>query len=147
MSGYCEVDFGDASGDAEPVDFVNRRTVKARKPHTCAECHGLIAVGESHETRAYRFEGEFHAERVCAPCQEAAGEFGWHILGGSLWVMFQEEWDGGANVQGCINRLTTARAKEHMRQQWAAWQERRHQQRLTVLARRKAGGAVAGTAD
>jgi hypothetical protein len=123
--GYCEVDFTDASDDADPVEFFNYREVTARKPHRCCECGNEIAVGEKHRVAAYKFEGEFHSDRTCSPCLEAAGEFGYQMLGGCFWEMLHDEWDQGARVQACINRLTTARAKEHMRQQWLRWQERR----------------------
>lgn len=122
---YCDVDLADQCDEADPVEFVSRRLVVGRKPHICHECRNEISVGEQHEVAAYKFEGEFACDRTCASCREAAREFGYHLLGGSLWEMFEGEWDNGANVQGCINRLTTATAKEHMRQRWAKWQEQR----------------------
>lgn len=122
--GHCEVDFTDYSDEADPVEFHQSTIVKrSRKAHRCDECGGEIAVGESYLRTAYVFEGKFDVDRVCDPCREAAGEFGWHIIGGSLWEMFREEWDNGANLQGCLNRLESARAKEHMRRQWAKWQD------------------------
>jgi len=138
----CEVSFGDYSDDADPVEFYERRTVTARKAHKCTECRNEIAVGEQHEVVAYKFEGKFSSDRICAPCREAAGEFEWNIMGGDMWLMFEEEWDNGAHVQACINRLTTARAKEHMRQQYLRWQERRAEQRRRLMERRKAVDAV-----
>lgn len=136
--GYCEVDFSDASDDAEPVQFYDSAIVKARKPHICTECGGAIQVGEEHRRISYKFEGAFSVDRMCEPCSETAGEFDFHIVCGLLWESFYNEWDQGAHVQACINRLTTARAKEHMRQQWLKWQEKRNQQRLAAIARRQA---------
>lgn len=133
----CEVSFGDSSDDADPVDFFNVRTVKARKPHACTHCAGTIEAGESHTYVAFKFEGAFDTERVCAPCHEASTEFEYHIFGGDLWRMFNEEWDNGAHVQACINRLSTARAKEHMRQQWLKWLERERVAAKRVAAMRK----------
>lgn len=128
--GHCEVDFTDYSDNADPVEFHHSTIVKhARKAHVCDECGGPIAIGESYRKIAYVFEGKFDVDRVCDPCREAGGEFGWNIMGGALWQMFEEEWDNGANLQGCLNRLETARAKEHMRQQWAKWQEKRMRRR------------------
>lgn len=138
--GYCEVDFGDASDEADSVEFYSDRAVTARKPHVCCECGGPIAVGERHKLRAYKFDGEFHSERVCPPCQEAAGEFDYRLCGGSLWCMFAEEWDNGAHVQGCINRLETARAKEHMRQQFLKYEQRRADQRRRLRELRASRG-------
>jgi hypothetical protein len=127
---YCEVDFSDYSDDADPVEFVDTRFVTARKAHVCEECGGVIAVGERHQVRAYKFEGEFCSERVCDPCREAAKEFGYHILGGGLWVHMADEWENGARVQACIDRLGTARAKAHMRDRWLAWDAKRSRRRL-----------------
>lgn len=134
--GYCEVDFTDTCDEADPVEFVNRREVVARKPHRCSDCGGEIAAGERHLVAAYKFEGEFACERQCDPCREAAGEFGYHLLGGDLWAMFAEEWDNGAHIQACLNRLTTARAKEHMRQRYLRYQEQRAEQRRKLQALR-----------
>lgn len=145
--GYCEVDFTDACDDADPVEFVNTRYVVARKPQKCSECGGAIAVGERHRVSAYKFEGEFGSDRTCPPCAEAAGEFGYHMLGGDLWGMFREEWDNGAHIQACINRLETARAKEHMRQQWLRWQERRAEQRRQAMELRKSKTALTASED
>lgn len=119
--GYCDVDFGDASDDADPVEFFNVTTAKARKPHQCSECHGPITVGEQYQRASYKFEGDFHMDRRCAPCAETAAEFNYHMFGGDLWGELREQWDQGAHVQSCIARLTTMRAKEHMRQQWLKW--------------------------
>lgn len=139
---YCEVNFGEACDDADPVEFCESRLVKARKPHTCSECGGQIQPGETYKVFAYKFEGEFGSDKMCDPCRESAGEFEYHIVGGSLWLMFEEEWDNGANLQGCLNRLETARAKDHMRQQWAKWQAKKHERQLKMRALRKSPDAV-----
>lgn len=136
--GYCDVNFSDASDDADPLEFCDSRVVKARKEHKCSECGGTIAAGETYRSVAYKFEGEFGSDKVCDPCREAAGEFEYHIVGGSLWMMFAEEWDQGAHIQACINRLESARAKEHMRQQWIKWQDKRARDRQAAIARRQA---------
>lgn len=136
MASQCEVDFSDYSDDADPVEFFERRTVVARKPHRCSECGGEIAVGEKHEVCAYKFEGAFHSDRTCAPCREAAAEFEYHVMGGDLWAMLAEEWDNGAYVQACINRLSTARAKEHMQRQWVKWHDKRMERQRMTQGRR-----------
>jgi hypothetical protein len=119
---YCEVDFSDASDDAEPVDFFNVVTVKsARKAHVCCECGGTIQPGESYRRANYKFDGVVGTDALCEPCDETKAEFNYHIFGGDLWASLREEWENGAHVQSCIARLTTARAKEHMRQQWLKW--------------------------
>jgi hypothetical protein len=47
------------------------------------------------------------------------------------------EWDNGAHVQSCIARLTTARAKEHMRQRWVKWNEARIERERKAVERMK----------
>jgi len=118
---HCEVSFEDATDDVEQVEFYDEKVVTARKTHTCTECGGEIAPGERYTRKTYRFEGKFHTDRVCTPCHEAAAEFEFGIVGGMLWEYFSNEWDNGANIQGCINRLTTARAKTLMHRQWMLW--------------------------
>lgn len=119
--GFCDVDFSDTSEEADVVDFFDDTWPTARKPHRCVECREAIEVGEQHKKTAYRFNGSFHSERRCLPCVEVAAEFEYTVFGGGLWNELQEEWSNGANLQGCLNRLTTARAKAHMRQRWARW--------------------------
>ncbi len=137
MSETCDVDFGDYSDDAEPVQFFDEKFVVGRKAHRCSECNREIPKGTTHRRVSYRFEGQFSSEHICPPCTEAAGEFNHRIIGGMLWEMFRDQWAEGAHLQACLNRLTTAAAKEHMRQQWLKWKEReieRAQKRTKIHA-------------
>ncbi len=132
----CDVDFADMSDDADPVEFFVRTTVaRARKAHICDECRETIPVGASYERVAYRFEGEFSADRLCANCRETAGEFSHYVFGGLLWQNFAEEWDRGVPLQACLDRLTSASAKAHMHRRWTQWQERRHASATAAKAR------------
>lgn len=119
--GYCEVDFGDAMDDCEPISEHRMNVVTARREHQCMECREPIRVGDTYRRDSYRFEGQLQVDRTCEPCREVRGEFDFQIFGGCLWEYFGEEWSNGANVQGCMNRLVTARAKEHMRRRWLKW--------------------------
>jgi hypothetical protein len=121
----CEVDFGDYSDDADPVEMYDATFVVGRKAHTCTECGDAIPKGIRHQRISYRFDGRFWTDRRCPPCQETAGEFNHCIIGGMLWQAFQEEWENGAHLQACLNRLTTADAKAHMQRQWTTWHERK----------------------
>jgi len=118
--GHCDVSFSDYSDDADPVEFWHETHVTARKPHRCNECDETIPVGERYRRVNYKFAGRLESEAMCGPCEEAAKEFD-HRVGGTLWQLFEEEWDQGAHLQACMNRLTTARAKEHMRRRWLKW--------------------------
>lgn len=121
MSGTCEVDFGDMSDDADPCDFWNVTEPRARKAHACTECQESIKIGDTYHRVAWKFEGTVGTDKVCEGCWEAMQEFEYRIYGGSFWEFMREEWNGGANVQGCINRLVTTNAKAHMHSQWFKW--------------------------
>lgn len=138
---YCEVDFDGACDDAEPVEFYDEKDVQGRKPYPCSECGTVIPKGETHKRKSYRFEGRFGCDRICQPCQEIAGEFSFTYIGGLLWESFDHEWDNGARLQGCLNRLESARAKALMRDQWQKWQDKRARQRQVALEKRQAAGA------
>ncbi len=118
---YCDVSFEEESDDADPVEFYSTTTPKARKPHICDECREPIAKGDTYQRTVYKFEGALGVDRLCASCAESKAEFEYHIYGGDFWGHMREEWDRGANVQGCINRLTTKAAKELMHRQWMKW--------------------------
>lgn len=124
MDGHCEVDFDGATDDCEPVQAHRTNFPIARREHRCRECRAPIAVGEKYRRDSYDLEGRRCVDRTCAACYEVIGEFEFHILGGFLWEYFSEEWGNGARLQGCLNRLTTVRAKERMRAEWAKWRER-----------------------
>lgn len=132
--GYCDVDFSDESADCEPVEFHNTTTPVARKEHVCDECSEPIHKGDKYQKTAYKFEGRLGVDRLCGSCAESKAEFEYHVYGGDFWSHMREQWDSGANVQGCINRLTTARAKAHMLAQWAKWQEAEAERERRVKA-------------
>ena len=121
MDTHCSVDFGDMSGDADPCDFWHITTPMARKEHTCTECGASIVIGAAYHRVAWKFEGQVGTDKVCDPCWEAMQEFEYRIFGGSFWDQMYEEWNAGANVQGCINRLVPVEAKTHMHQPWMKW--------------------------
>ena len=121
MSDYCGVDFDGACDDCEPIAEHRSHVVTARRPHACNECGERIQPGERYHRDSYQADGKRCVDRTCEPCREVRGEFYFTMLGGFLWEHFDAEWDNGANVQSCMNRLTTVRAKERMRQQWLKW--------------------------
>jgi hypothetical protein len=118
---FCDVDFSDESADADPVEFHDTTTPTARKDYVCDECREPICKGDKYQKTAFKFEGKLGVDRLCASCAEAKAEFEYHMYGGDFWAHMREQWDNGANVQGCINRLTTMRAKDLMHRQWLKW--------------------------
>lgn len=118
----CEVSLGDYDGDE--ATFYHEREVTAAKPHACYECHEAIQKGERHHVVAGKWEGEVRTYRFCAPCWEISGEFSEHgRTFGVVWDAFETEWGGGATLQGCLNRLSSVSAKEHMTRQWRKWKQ------------------------
>lgn len=45
---------------------------RARKPHTCCECHQPIRVGETYQYFHGVFDGSPYSEHMCSTCNEVA---------------------------------------------------------------------------
>ncbi len=54
--------------------ILSDKTVKARKPYRCDECHGVIEVGTRYEKRTQIFDGEFQVVKLCVFCNELWNE-------------------------------------------------------------------------
>jgi len=54
--------------DYEPADVYQAKEVKARKSHTCYECDGEIARGETHEVVSGLWDGSWSRYRTCLLC-------------------------------------------------------------------------------
>ena len=119
--GFCDMSIG-GDYDGDTPAFFSQRMVKARKYHVCYECRGQIAPGQPYQLTVGKWEGNFDTFKFCAPCVEIASEFtdGARSFG-VLWDDIDQNWEDGAHLQACLNRLTTVAAKEHMRQQWLKW--------------------------
>jgi hypothetical protein len=144
MSRFCDVDLSDSSDadDAESVEFFEEKFIVGRKEHACVECRGTIRKDERHRCVSYKFDGRFITERVCPACYEATSEFKHWVLGGLFWQMMREQWAEGARVLSCLNRLSSARAKAKMRDEFWKYQERKID--ATVERRRRIEGRRAG---
>jgi hypothetical protein len=119
---FCEVSLGDYDG--EQAEFYQDRIVKARKQHVCLECNEPIEKGTVHQTVVGKWDGEFHTNRFCLPCWEIMGEFSENgRTFGVTWDTFYNEWENGATLQGCLNRLSSVAAKVHMTRQWRKWKK------------------------
>ena len=117
---YCEISLGDYDGDE--ASFYCEHEVTGRKPHTCHECRETIAKGDKHHVVSGKWDGEVRSYRFCAPCWEVMGEFSENgRTFGVTWETFDSEWSAGATLQGCLNRLSSVEAKQHMMRQWRKW--------------------------
>lgn len=118
--GFCDVEI-DCDCD-EPAEVFIEKERCAAKPHRCCECRSAIAKGERHILITMKAEGDWDSFRVCLPCDEIAREFmSPRVVGGLLWQEFDYQWEEGANVQGCMNRVTTVAAKQKLLAKWREW--------------------------
>jgi len=111
---YCDVSLEEYDGDS--ATFYDEQHVKARKPHVCYECHEDITAGAHYHRVVGKWDDEVRTYKFCEACWEVMGEFssdGTRTFG-ITWDTFDSEWNDGATLQGCLNRLTSVAAKELM---------------------------------
>jgi hypothetical protein len=120
--GICDFSI-DADYDGDVASFYDERIVTARKPHQCTECGETIPVKAKYQRVTGKWDGRLDTYHFCLMCHEASGEFfeGGERCFGVLWDEMISNWEEGAHLQACLNRLTTVAAKEHMRRQWMKW--------------------------
>lgn len=120
--GTCDVSLGDFDGDAASV--FNSHVLKARKAHRCYECGEIIRTGDRYERVSGKWDGKWDTYRFCLPCSEIGLEFsdGGRTFG-YLWEGMRENWDEGAHITACLNRLGSAAAKQRLHAQWLDWKE------------------------
>jgi hypothetical protein len=56
--------------DCELPDFCHQELRRARRPHRCVECGGVIGVGTSYEHTAGKWDGELDTFATCLPCAD-----------------------------------------------------------------------------
>lgn len=106
-----------SSGGDYPAEVCGTLIVRARKPQKCCECKDPINPGDHYEVTSGKWDGDWMSFKTCLPCKEIREAFccdGW--VYGSLWEDaqgFLEEFR-----MGCLDKLTTAAAKEKVTQQW-----------------------------
>lgn len=106
-------------------DFFKVKTVRALKPHQCAECSNTIEVGERHTVNSGRVEGFFESYRLCLECADLASAWFHEITdeGFPLGGMRQElrEEHGVTDVRAWIEaskaRVAEADARHSIRRQ------------------------------
>ncbi len=109
---------------AEPegsCEFFHVEVRRARKPHKCSECSKEILSGERYEHATGKFEGDMWVADTCLICAEIAEAFycNGRIFGGELWDQMDYCFEG--MTTGCLERLTTAAAKEELLRRWNQW--------------------------
>jgi hypothetical protein len=121
-SGDCGVCIGGWDGESgESADFFDSRILKARKAHKCFECGCEIAVGQQYERVSGKWDGELDRFRFCLICSEIGQAFSCEgRLFGCLWENIQEDMFPQMTT-GCLEKLTTAAAKQHLVEKWRKW--------------------------
>lgn len=116
----CDVSLGDWDGDTP--SFYQEDERKARKAHRCEECGEDIQAGTRYVHVVGKFDGRIDAWKFCAACWEIMGEFseGGRTFG-ITWDTFADEWNSGAHIQACINRVSTVAAKALLLRKWMKW--------------------------
>lgn len=117
--GFCDVQI-DADCDEQASVWVVKPRIAA-KPHRCTDCRGPIAKGERHILINCLAGGMWDHMRICLPCEEIAREFMTTRVVGILWDEFDHQWEEGATVQGCMNRVQSPAAKQKLLEQWQRW--------------------------
>lgn len=116
----CEVSLCEWDGDS--AEFYNESVVKARKAHACHECRQPIEPGQDYERITGKWDGHVETYRFCMACSEIQREFSENgRVFGNMWEDFRENWRSGANLQACMNRVSTVAAKSKLRDEWQQW--------------------------
>lgn len=120
MSG-CDVCIG--SGDYDGFDWANTETRKARRPHTCCECHGSITPGQQYEHTTGGYYGDISRYKTCMMCVEIRNVFacGKSWLYECLWEDMKEyAFDRLTTASECFTKLSPA-AKAFLLDRWRKW--------------------------
>lgn len=74
--------------DAETLEVLQSKTVKARKPHRCYECGKTINPGDQYHYLTGVCSGDMHQQHTCTFCRrvfEDLTAMGYCVLFGGLW--------------------------------------------------------------
>lgn len=115
----CDVSLGDYEGEPARVFHSEWRT--ARKPHRCFECRETIPSGAQYEHVSGLWD-KWESYKFCTPCSEISKEFsdGGRSFG-MVWEGMEENWEEGAHIIACINRLTSVASKRKLHERWLQW--------------------------
>ena len=117
----CNVCIAGYDGDA--AAFYDARMVRARKMHRCYDCGNEIAVGAMYERISGKWDQEVSSYTICALCSEIGEAFscdGSRTFG-NLWETIEEFFD--EFTTGCLDKLTTAAAKQKVMDRWQRWKK------------------------
>ena len=95
--------------------------VKARKSHICDECDKTIQSGETYERITQLYEGEWSRLSICLICSEISIclSCDGRIIG-NMWEDIRDN-VFPTMTTGCLAKLKTAAAKQHLVNKWNEW--------------------------
>ena len=117
--GDCGVCIGGDTGEYCTVS--DAKIITARKPHQCEECDKTIQPGERYERISQLYEGEWSRMSVCLMCSEIS--IALSCDGRSIGNMWEDIRDNvfPNMTTGCLTKLKTAAAKQHLVNEWNEW--------------------------
>lgn len=125
MSDTCSTTFESYDEDGAWENY-GESAIPSDGTVTCGECNQIIPAGmrvihctgdNGQDDNDADFEA--YSEDVCAACHILLAEFfdgGWTFT--TLWDRMFEEWDDGAPLQPCLNRVHSVAAKAKLRLMW-----------------------------
>ena len=121
-TGDCGVCIGGGyDGNGLEEDSYYQRYVSIKRNCKCFECHETITAGTKHQQCGGTYEGKRENWRFCLICAEIADAFccdgRWF---GKLWESIDEDLFPQMTT-GCLQKLTTSAAKEHLVAKWREW--------------------------
>ena len=117
----CSFTINGGYDDDLAEDYEEQR-MAAPSPVKCDECGDAIVLGQSCIRATGVYRGKSETYWFCAPCMEIVNEFvdGARVFG-ALEEEFCQNWDAGAPLQACLNRVSSVAAKTKLRRWWLHW--------------------------
>jgi len=69
MECSCSCDFDDF------VEMHAQTTPIARRDHKCGCCGSVLPKGQRYVRDTYKWDGKFHADKTCVPCNQIRNDF------------------------------------------------------------------------
>lgn len=125
-AGDCGVCIGGYDGcDELDIDTYYQRNVTIKRNCKCFECGVLIVAGTEHQQCGGKYEDEWKNWRFCLLCAEIADAFCCDGRGfGTLWQSVEDDLFPRLTT-GCLAKLKTAAAKQHLLDKWNEWKFRK----------------------
>ncbi len=121
--GDCRVCISGYDGD-DCLDYETyyERNIAIKRNCCCYECGVIIKAGTIHQQCGGTYEGERKNWRFCLICAEISKAFSCDggRLFGVLWEQVEENVFPNMTT-GCLAKLKTAAAKQHLVNKWNEW--------------------------